>query len=48
MKLSDADAALFFELMLSLQIYANQQLKLVRPLSSFRPPLAICRTVHLN
>jgi hypothetical protein len=32
MKLSDADAALFFELMLSLQIYANQQLKLVPPI----------------
>ncbi|PZV00741.1 MAG: hypothetical protein DCF32_17095 [Leptolyngbya sp.] len=29
MKLSDADAALFFELMWSLQIYVNQQLKLV-------------------
>jgi hypothetical protein len=33
MKLSDADAALFFELMLSLQIYANQQLKLVPPIA---------------
>ncbi|MBD2231516.1 hypothetical protein [Phormidium tenue] len=29
MKLSEADAALFFELMWSLQIYVNQQLKLV-------------------
>lgn len=29
MKLSEDDAALFFELMLSLQIYVNQQLKLV-------------------